>query len=517
MVLTPHKPPTKSHISGEAINSSLYYLHVATEDDENLLRSVKSDLEQQQHQESPSQAGHTEPRLSAETTLHLNSFHRKPSVQRAGEPDAPPPPPHREGVANIIHSSGGPIRRRPLSHSLHDRSPPDPSARSQVASSQADSLSRRADDRSPRRFSIARPPVTRLDASRSCLQAGEAPIPGVTSRTATYRPDQRISSTDPGEKRTADSTFCITLIRRDPAINSQWNVGTISGSVGDNSMTHIEITAPGYGKFINNSEPLSLASLGLNLPGGGDHDRETPLKLSVPASTAQTNGIFSRELSAVRHGSRFDEVTHDAKNMNLGPLETKLAKLTPAKASRGYFTFASPWNGSCTFVASVNGRSLKCKHTIPGPADSGRNATATVAELRFNVPFPLEGSARSPIFNSPKDKSKRGALAHMISSNLQRVQQHARARSRTEPDDVAMHVPTHSGNSSEDNLSSAGAGTVDEDRLDLSLAKERAGGGWSGKSAKLGKLIIEDEGIKMMDLVVAACMGVWWRYSHQSQ
>lgn len=51
----------------------------------------------------------------------------------------------------------------------------------------------------------------------------------------------------------------------------------------------------------------------------------------------------------------------------------------------------------------------------------------------------------------------------------------------------------------------------DEDRLDLSLARENAGGGLRGKSAKLGKLVIEDEGIKMLDLVVAACMAVWWR------
>lgn len=51
----------------------------------------------------------------------------------------------------------------------------------------------------------------------------------------------------------------------------------------------------------------------------------------------------------------------------------------------------------------------------------------------------------------------------------------------------------------------------DPDRLDFTLARERAGGGMRGKSAKLGKLVVEDEGIKMLDLVVAACMGVWWR------
>lgn len=52
----------------------------------------------------------------------------------------------------------------------------------------------------------------------------------------------------------------------------------------------------------------------------------------------------------------------------------------------------------------------------------------------------------------------------------------------------------------------------DEDgNIDLSLGQERAGGGFGGKQAKLGKLIIEDEGQKMLDLVVAANMALWWR------
>lgn len=49
------------------------------------------------------------------------------------------------------------------------------------------------------------------------------------------------------------------------------------------------------------------------------------------------------------------------------------------------------------------------------------------------------------------------------------------------------------------------------DRLDLSLAHEKAGGGPSGKQAKLGKLIIHDEGLKMVDLTVAANMSIWWK------
>jgi NADH dehydrogenase (ubiquinone) Fe-S protein 8 len=51
---------------------------------------------------------------------------------------------------------------------------------------------------------------------------------------------------------------------------------------------------------------------------------------------------------------------------------------------------------------------------------------------------------------------------------------------------------------------------VDESTLDLQLGYERAGGGKRGNRAKLGKLIVHDEGLKMLDLVVAANVGMLW-------
>ncbi|KAI9866904.1 MAG: hypothetical protein M1823_009145, partial [Watsoniomyces obsoletus] len=53
-------------------------------------------------------------------------------------------------------------------------------------------------------------------------------------------------------------------------------------------------------------------------------------------------------------------------------------------------------------------------------------------------------------------------------------------------------------------------------RISLKLGREKAGGGFKGHSAKLGKLILEDEGLKMCDLTVAACMGVWWQHYMES-
>lgn len=62
-----------------------------------------------------------------------------------------------------------------------------------------------------------------------------------------------------------------------------------------------------------------------------------------------------------------------------------------------------------------------------------------------------------------------------------------------------------------DGSSTPGLVLDDQGRLDLSLGQERAGGGFGGKQAKLGKLIIEPEGLRMLDLLVAANVGLWWR------
>jgi len=48
-------------------------------------------------------------------------------------------------------------------------------------------------------------------------------------------------------------------------------------------------------------------------------------------------------------------------------------------------------------------------------------------------------------------------------------------------------------------------------RLDLSLGQEALGGGFRGQQAKLGKLLVFADGTKMLDLVVAANIAMFWR------
>jgi hypothetical protein len=242
------------------------------------------------------------------------------------------------------------------------------------------------------------------------------------------------------------------------------------------------------------------------------------------------------------------------------PFDDSTGTRNPSDLKSGYYVFNSPWNGTCTFSSSVNGRSLKCKHMISGPCHAptsegeNPNPAVTVAEIRFNTPFQAanlhyhtsnRAHGQSSNHNLPPSpdspthpnlaSSKRNSFSNLLNPNT-----YSRPRAHSGPNTPATipentrqpmspaHIlrrtslraqsfarqsqfPHHRRSTS----NSSGGADSDEDRLDLSLARELAGGGMRGKSAKLGKLIIEDEGIKMLDLVVAACMAVWWRgYYH---
>jgi hypothetical protein len=121
----------------------------------------------------------------------------------------------------------------------------------------------------------------------------------------------------------------------------------------------------------------------------------------------------------------------------------------------------------------------QCKHILENPS----SAVMEVSELRFNLP--TSGTSRSPLAtgSGAKRSSFPGFHRHSTSDEL------SLANGRV---DMANFLDEY-GN------------------IDLSLGQERAGGGFQGKQAKLGKLIIEDEGVKMLDLIVAANMALWWR------
>jgi hypothetical protein len=136
------------------------------------------------------------------------------------------------------------------------------------------------------------------------------------------------------------------------------------------------------------------------------------------------------------------------------------------------------------------GNSLRCRHLqLKNSLAPDAVVPEQVSELRFNLP------GGGPMASEPRRRSpdKPGQKESRRSRLL------ARFNDRNSSYDDTPYVEAH-----------ASAETADE-RLDLSLGQELAGGGFTGKQAKLGKLIIEGEGLQMLDLIVAANMALWFR------
>ncbi|KAJ5454578.1 uncharacterized protein N7458_005534 [Penicillium daleae] len=604
--LSPVKPPTKSSVSAEAINASLYYLHVATPEDDALLQEVELEREKQLHRrkEELGAGGIADP--AQREFARLNNVRRKPvggEREASGQENkptsvatstpAPAPAPAQENVAppriprrpvpgpqvsaenmsfvgtpvvNIQPETKGEPRQssvesvgntdipRPLPPLPPNEEPliEDPLS-GDDRFRKTNRWSAFVDNVQARGREVWRENYETMPAGRHSLDANRPLLPPRPSNDGSRSPNQSPGQSPTRQQRAhlasrGNAGFHITLIRRDPASGTQWNVATIS--------------APRM-----SAGPSLKASLGLDQPKTTEQQPQTQ-----PQSTGPRK--FHRQLCVSR---QFEDtnggIRSDSGNGHV-PEGSKLKS--------GYYVFNSPWNGICTFSSSVNGRSLKCKHMIsaPGnvpPGDSDANPAVTVAEIRFNTPSqaanlhfhasqrphhhqhphthhhsqtsnPTTGpiSPRHiPDPSNPDTNTKRNSLSQFLNpNNFTRPRAHSGPNTPYTPDPPSSHNPRTPFNPinivrrtslrtsrfsrgefrhqyppplhpRRSTSTSSGGPDSDEDRLDFSLARELAGGGMRGKSAKLGKLVIEDEGIKMLDLVVAACMAVWWRgYYH---
>lgn len=163
----------------------------------------------------------------------------------------------------------------------------------------------------------------------------------------------------------------------------------------------------------------------------------------------------------------------------------------PGLKSRGY-VFYSPWDGRCEFVTGKAGRTLKCRHILPSygggvynplvdgsdpeHGDEKVDSSRPISELRFNLP------SNELLADKKFTEGGMRTRDHLQSQFNKMV---AKAQGLDDSDDGDF-------------------------QFDMSLGREKAGGGNRGKRAKMGKLIIFDEGLKMLDLVVAANVGIWW-------
>jgi NADH dehydrogenase (ubiquinone) Fe-S protein 8 len=232
----------------------------------------------------------------------------------------------------------------------------------------------------------------------------------------------------------------------------------------------------------------------------------------VHAGGASPEDAAAPRPSHARHGSASTIGSIDSADGRHSP--TLITHPGPGLKPKGY-VFLSPWNGRCEFRTSADGRSLRCRHVLDPTsarldprevAQSIRDAQAAgrsrsdelssvlvgakpVSELRFNLP---QGGSHRTSEREGGSRAGRWDAQH-LSGQFSKLL-HQRARSSDEESDGEDGYGDHENNAP----------------MDLSLGREHAGGGTKGKRAKLGKLIIHDEGLKMLDLVVAANVGVWW-------
>lgn len=374
--------------------------------------------------------------------------------------------------------------------------------------------------------------------------------------------------------RRIDPTFPpVTIIRRDPTSGSQWNIGTISllqptftGS--PLRPVHVELTAPGYVRF-------NKADFSRPRRGSGASDAASVRRAIESLATSPASAISP------------DFPTHpfarivDFRKMALADLKRTVYQRTnssdsigriphPSKpnAEKNVLAFDSPWNGTCTFINGIDGKTLKLKHTIQSPSSpTSDSSTANLAELRFNLGWSVLGNVKthrhrsvepdklpiSDLLESKKENFRKSFqhLRHKSRESFQRIRANdshdenydqqnedvfrnlsnirtpttnnisapnsAYPPSRTPPYQQHNHLAVNSvyPYDQSDRISTHPTSSENEEeegRISLKLGRERAGGGFRGHSAKLGKLVIEDEGLKMCDLVVGTAMGVWWQH-----
>ena len=278
----------------------------------------------------------------------------------------------------------------------------------------------------------------------------------------------------PGQRPARESS--LTLIRRYDCLQS--NIGKILASDLPGDPLMLELMGSGYFKFNADKDgSKKITSL--------EEQEQAVYKCQLHTITS---------LNRPNHGLRSE--SHDSQIAHRSGLKGSLdLRRRSHVSSNGFepiphpkpafskgYTFQSPWNGTCSFATGVAGRSLRCLHSHP--ASYGQ--AIEISELRFNLPSSKAFAAapKSLTPGSPRE-SKRSSFF----SNSHRRQDSF---------------------GSMENSSARTKGDL-EDRLDLSLGQEHAGGGFGGKQAKLGKLIIEQDGLQMLDLVVAANMALWWR------
>ncbi|PNY24579.1 Uncharacterized protein TCAP_05478, partial [Tolypocladium capitatum] len=515
IILSPFKPQIKN-VTAEDVATSLYYVH---------LEMPSSDLS------APTPIGADE--ASSQDSSSPMAIPRKPLPDSAR-------PPTPESLSSGNRRQPPPVlaasRQRGASvYSRDETTPPPPQFQASNDSGPGLADSTELPQRPlpgpqtpmPARKPLGPRPMASLPASspEQTLPASPQDCSALEENTGAAvqwrdRIAQRNLRRSPSPKKqgptssSAGASFTLTLIRRDPSSGNQWNVGRVSSRqleapstgieqpgaplfarqpppTGASAPIDVEIETSGYAKF-RRMPPRRSADVSFEAAVSAAAEYPTP-RNDVGVFSRQVVMGYSKSLTANLKETfqRMDQAGRSRLNrgrsgsfasVNSAKSDGPVGELHGLKA-RGY-TFTSPWDGKCEFRTGTAGRSVLCRHTLydgeaavynPLTAHRGsaapRSGTTTVSDLRFNLPSSelLGEQARSA-----KDQW-RGNFSKLLK-------------------------PNYGGDGADDVVSP----------FEVNVGSERAGGGNRGRRAKLGKLIIYNDGLKMLDLVVAANIGVWW-------
>jgi hypothetical protein len=521
--------PRLKNVTAEDVFNSLYYFHVDTPSDVFLMGDMQvSETPEPILEQSTASSIARKPLREASAAEVSTELPRLPERGRNTETTLSRAP---SGALRFQTVLKPPLPQHPLREVL-DQTPPLPQRPSQEVSSIP-----------VRRPLGPRPYLSQPEMKRRPLPGSEnTPVrselqerPPIAGSSIHNPQDQLYSSSETLNeiKTSGDSSFCsstdkattkeafsITLIRRDPTSGAQWNVGKISNQqmledrvlpTAASSIPHrpcssisVQLTTLGYGQF---RAPLVAHNIG--------HSSTNRIKSQGPQETQysfdrQVRMVWSKswERKYKQHQRASSDQTGAWKGARMrSSLDVPSGQFRNEDAEGGNIDltkyavhgsgFLSPWNGRCEFSTSASGRSLKCKHTLNNPTTTSSptasfsGVSVEVSELRFNLPS-SSAIKESTSVAPPRRPASSYTSTYPSNDN--------NALPRPPATSYAALYP--SDNYDEDD--------GPDEILDLSLGREKAGGGIRGKRAKLGKLIVHDEGLKMLDLAVAANMGIWW-------
>lgn len=469
--LTPLKPREKI-VTAQDVQSSLYYVHFNTDADTEVLQN-----------QTPSSVNSNAAEL--------------PSIQEDSQRRKPVPPPR-----SPLRKSPSPMGRNPPSPLELSNYPGNTPSRAKSQIARKPVLSDITNHAPSQATFLDLPQLP--EGPRRPLPTPPAEDEGYGSSLTVNDAYGRRNSKDAhmGERQVESETTIpqvgsLTIIRRDPATSAQWNVASVRDPPAEEVSSAALLSPTLYGKVKKGGAPLWLD---ITNPGYQQYISSNRAESRISTSTNSSDndnapqGTFRRRLylpGSRQSDRRWTQKSNQPNGLppnardRINAGDSLYPDLTPPlmdRRSAGY-SFFSPWDGRCDFSTSTSGRALKCRHHLPN-----NQGSVEVSELRFNLP------------TATKQKSTPTSLAEKRGSYFQGL--HRRMKSSDSwgggPSPEGEQVlPTY---------------MIDEDgNLDLSLGQEKAGGGFGGKQAKLGKLIVHPDGVAMLDLLVAANVGLWWR------